>query len=91
MLRRLTRFGTLSVPEHDRSDVLPCCLERARSSSIAPSPATTSLPDPQLDEHQTVVRDLIPDRFVGLTVGDVAKRGAIHPGHYPPVNDDVIQ
>lgn len=44
----------------------------------------------QLDEYRRVVRDLIPDRFVGLAVGHMAERRAIHSGHYPPVDDDVV-
>jgi len=80
----------LNVPEHDRSEVPPRFLSRARSSSTASSPAITSLPDPQLDEHGTVVGELIPHRFVGLTVGDVAERRAIDPGQEPPVDHEVI-
>jgi hypothetical protein len=48
------------------------------------------LPNPQLDEHGTVVGELIPHRFVGLAVGDVAEGRAIDPGHDPLVDDEVI-
>ena len=54
------------------------------------SPAAPSLPDPPLDEHRTVVGELIPHRFVLLTIGHLAERGAIDPGHDPPVDDEVI-
>jgi hypothetical protein len=57
---------------------------------MAFSPVAPALPDPQLDEHRVVVRDLFPYRSVRLAVGDMAERGAIDPGQHPPVDDDVI-
>jgi hypothetical protein len=90
MLRRLTRFETLNVPEHDRSDVFPGFLPRARSSSATSSPAPISLPDPQLDEHRTMVGELIPHRLIRLSGGDVTEGRAIDPGQDPPVDNDVI-
>jgi hypothetical protein len=51
---------------------------------------TPSLPDPQLNEHRTVVRKLIPDGFVGLAVGNVAEGGPIDPGQDSLVDTDVI-
>ncbi len=48
------------------------------------------LPDPQLDDHRAVVRELIPDGFVGLAVGDLAERGAVDLGEDSPVDDEVI-
>jgi hypothetical protein len=80
----------LNTPEHDQSDVRPCFLARASASSTASSPVTASLLDPQLDEHRAVVGELIPDRLVGLAVGDVPERGAIDPGQHPPVDDEVV-
>src|SRR5687767_346362 len=38
VVARLTRVGTLSVPEHDRSAELPSFFSRARAPSIAPLP-----------------------------------------------------
>jgi hypothetical protein len=37
-----------------------------------------------------VVGELIPHGFVGLPRGELAKRATIDPGHYPSVDDDVI-
>jgi hypothetical protein len=91
MLRRLTRFGTLNGPENDRSDVLPCFLEWERSLPATSSPAALSLPNPQPDEHPTVVGELIPNGFIGLAVGDLAEGGTIDPEHDSPVDDDVIE
>jgi hypothetical protein len=80
----------VNVPENGRSDVLPGLSSRARSSSAASSPTTPSLPNPQLNQHRTVVRELIPHRFVSLAGGDLAERAAIHPGQDPLVNHEVI-
>jgi hypothetical protein len=86
----LTRFARLNIPEHDRSDVLPCFLSWASASSIAASHAISSLPNPQLDKYRTVVGELIPDGFVGLPIGDLAERGAIDPGHHPTLDNNMI-
>ncbi len=51
-----------------------------QSHPLSSSPVARSLPDPQLDEHRTVVGELIPHRSVLLAVGDVAEGGAINPG-----------
>jgi hypothetical protein len=89
-LRALTKFGTLSVPEYDWSNVIPGFLSRARASSIASSPATAALPDPQLDEHRIVVGNLISDGFVGLAVSDLTEGRAIDQGQDPPLDDNII-
>jgi hypothetical protein len=73
----------------------PCDRCRARMSPtpahpLCSSPAVRPLPDSQLDEQQTVVRDLIPDRFISLSVGDMTEGGAIHPAQDPRVDDNVI-
>src|SRR5262245_25616291 len=78
----------VNVPEHDRSDVLHGFLSKARVSSTASLPATPALPDPQLNEHRTVVGELIPDRFALLAVVHLAERGAIDPGQDPAVDDE---
>jgi hypothetical protein len=49
-----------------------------------------SLPHPQLDEHRTVIGELVPHRFVGLPVGDLPGRAAIDPGQRPRIDDNVI-
>jgi hypothetical protein len=72
-----------------RSDVLPPFLWRVNASSTASPPATAALPDPQLDEHQTVGEELTPDGCVGLAGGNLAKQGAIDPGQDPPVDDEL--
>jgi hypothetical protein len=52
-----------------------------RVPPVVPVPSATPwLADPQLDDHRAVVRDLIPDRFIALAVGDVAEGGAIDLG-----------
>jgi hypothetical protein len=60
---------------------------------LAPEPIVTRdaiLPDPQLDQHRTVVGELIPHGFVSLAVRDLTKGAAIDPGHDPPVDDEVV-
>jgi len=86
----LTRFATWNVPAHGRSAVLPGVLSRAQVLSTASTPAPASLPNPQFNEHRTVVEELSPHRFVGLAVGHLAEGGAIDPGQDPPVDDDMI-
>jgi hypothetical protein len=80
----------LNVPEHDRLDVFPLLLTEGASIVRHYCNATPSLPNPELHEYRTVIRDLIPHGFVLLAVGDLAKRGAIDPGQDPPVDDEVI-
>jgi hypothetical protein len=90
MLILLARYGTLHVPKHGRSDVLPYFLRRAREVSTPSSPTEPVLPHLQLDDHRAVIREFFPDGCVGLAVSHVAKGGAIDPGHHPPVDDDVV-
>jgi hypothetical protein len=52
--------------------------------------AALALLNPQLDEHRTVVRELIPHPLVSLAVGDLAEGRAINPGQNPPVDDDMV-
>ena len=49
-----------------------------------------TLPDPQLDLHRAVVRELVPHRRIRLAVGDLAEGGAVDPGPHPPLDDDVV-
>jgi hypothetical protein len=44
----------------------------------------------KLNQHRTVVRELIPDSFVGLVVDDLAQRAAIDPGHHPPIDHNMV-
>ena len=65
-------------------------LWRARDVSALASPMIPKLPNPQLDDQWAVVGNLIPEHMIGLAVGHLEERGAIDPGHHPPVHDDVI-
>jgi hypothetical protein len=90
VLRRLTRRALLTVSAHHRSCVFPSVWSRVKVSSTTSVLATPALLDPELDDDWAVIRELIPDGLVRLAVGHLPERAAVHPGHHPRVNDDMV-